>query len=44
MPPPEALRRFREPLEGRRGFRWVHETYARHRQLAPGRAAARLRA
>jgi glutathione S-transferase len=33
--PPEPLERFRAPLEGRRGFRWVEEIFHRHRKPAP---------
>ena len=33
-----ALARFREPLRGRRGFRWVEEMFRRHRRT-PGAAA-----
>ena len=32
--PPEPLQRFRAPLQERRGFRWVEETYRRHRWSA----------
>ncbi|HET8975874.1 MAG TPA: glutathione S-transferase family protein [Solirubrobacterales bacterium] len=32
--PPEGMQRFRAPLEGRRGYRWVEETYRRHRKPA----------
>jgi glutathione S-transferase len=31
---PEAYEEFREPLRQRRGFRWVEEMFARHRQDA----------
>jgi glutathione S-transferase len=34
----KGMRRFREPLEERAGFRWVEEMFARHRK--PSRAAA----
>jgi glutathione S-transferase len=34
-----ALARFREPLKGRRGFRWVEEMFRRHRRRAPGAVA-----
>lgn len=37
-PPPEAMERFRAPLEGRRGFGWVKEMFRRHRK--PAKAAA----
>jgi glutathione S-transferase len=30
--PPPSFRAFREPLEGRRGYRWVAEMFARHRK------------
>lgn len=30
--PPGALERFREPLRGRRAFRWVEDVYRRHRR------------
>lgn len=30
--PPRALERFRAPLKGRRGYRWVEEIYRRHRR------------
>ena len=33
-PPPEVLERFREPLEGRPGFRWVERMFAKHRKPA----------
>jgi glutathione S-transferase len=33
-PPPEALERFREPLEDRPGFRWVRWVFAKHRKPA----------
>ena len=33
-----GLRRFREPLEERRGYRWVGEMFARHRKPAPAAA------
>jgi glutathione S-transferase len=36
--PPRGLQEFREPLERRRGFRWVAEMYRRHRD--PARAGA----
>jgi glutathione S-transferase len=39
-PPPEGLRRFREPIEERPGFRWVQETYRRHRRPSPPAPAA----
>jgi glutathione S-transferase len=34
MEPPPALARIRTSLEDRRGYRWVQETFARHRQRA----------
>jgi glutathione S-transferase len=37
-PAPRGLEAFRAPLEERRGFKWVAETYRRHR--APARAPA----
>ncbi len=37
--PPEGLRRFREPLEARPGYRWALEMFARHR-LPPRSASA----
>ena len=33
---PEALKRFRAPLEDRPGFRWVAEMFRRHRRPADG--------
>ena len=39
-PPPEALERFREPLEDRPGFRWVEEMFRRHRPPAVASLAA----
>jgi glutathione S-transferase len=36
----KGIRRFREPLEDRRGYRWVGEMFARHRKPARGAAAA----
>jgi glutathione S-transferase len=33
-PPPAAMERFRAPLKDRRGYRWVAETFRRHRQPA----------
>jgi glutathione S-transferase len=36
----KGLRRFREPLVERRGFRWVKEMFARHRKPAKAAAAA----
>ena len=32
LPPAEGLERFRTPLKERRGFKWVEETYRRHRK------------
>ena len=37
---PATFARFREPLKGRRGFRWVEEMFRRHRRRAPGAATA----
>jgi glutathione S-transferase len=37
--PPEALDRFREPLKDRPGYRWVEDTYRRHRHAAAPVAA-----
>jgi glutathione S-transferase len=37
-PPARGLQRFRERLEGRRGFKWVAEMFRRHRK--PARAAS----
>jgi glutathione S-transferase len=31
-PPPEAIERFRDPLESRRGLKWVAEMFRRHRR------------
>jgi glutathione S-transferase len=31
-PPPEAIERFRDPLESRPGYRWVAEMFRRHRR------------
>jgi glutathione S-transferase len=42
QPAPPALERFRAGLADRPGYRWVEETYRRHRH--PERAAARLAA
>ncbi len=39
-PPPEGLARFRAPLQERRGYGWVEETFARHRKTAPVAVAA----
>jgi glutathione S-transferase len=39
-PAPQGLERFRAPLKGRRGFKWVEETFRRHRRPA---AVARIR-
>jgi glutathione S-transferase len=36
----KGIRRFREPLAGRKGFRWVEEMFARHRKPAKAAAAA----
>ena len=33
-PPPEGMERFRAPLKERRGFKWVEETFRRHRKRA----------
>jgi glutathione S-transferase len=33
-PPPAGLERFREPLRERDGYRWIEETYGRHRSPA----------
>jgi len=37
---PATFARFREPLKGRRGFRWVEDMFRRHRRGAPGAIAA----
>jgi glutathione S-transferase len=37
--PPDSFARFRDSLRARRGFRWVEETFRRHRRCA-GRDAA----
>jgi glutathione S-transferase len=34
-PPPAGIESFRAPLEDRRGYRWVEETFRKHRHLAP---------
>jgi len=39
-PAPEGLERFRAPLEERRGFKWVEQTFRRHRRPAKVAAAA----
>jgi glutathione S-transferase len=39
-PRPAGLERFRVPLQERRGYRWVEETFARHRGPAPVAVAA----
>lgn len=40
LPPPTAgYERFRAPLEERPGYRWVEETFRRHRKRAPDRVA-----
>lgn len=39
-PLPEELARFRRPLEARRGFQWVRETFRRHRHRSGARADA----
>jgi glutathione S-transferase len=39
-PPPRGLEQFRAGVEGRRGFAWVEETYARHRRPAMAAAPA----
>jgi glutathione S-transferase len=31
LPPPQGMERFRAPLEDRPGYRWVQQTYERHR-------------
>jgi len=33
-PPPQGMERFRAPLKERRGFKWVEETFRRHRRRA----------
>jgi glutathione S-transferase len=38
-PPPLGLERFRAPLKGRRGYKWVAEMFRRHRK--PAKATAR---
>jgi glutathione S-transferase len=38
--PPDAFQRFRAPLEDRRGYQWVAETYRRDRRPAPVAAPA----
>jgi glutathione S-transferase len=40
LPAPAGMERFRAPIEGRPGFRWVERTYARHRR-PPGAAPDR---
>ncbi len=37
---PAGLEEFREPLRSRSGYRWVEETYRRHRLPATVAAAA----
>jgi glutathione S-transferase len=39
-PGPKGLDRFRAPLKERRGFKWVEETFRRHRRSATAPAAA----
>lgn len=39
-PAPEGLERFRAPLKERRGFKWVEETFHRHRRRVRKAAAA----
>jgi len=36
----KGMRRFREPLRGRAGFKWVEKMFARHRKPAKAAAAA----
>ncbi len=38
--PPEGVERFRGPLQDRPGYRWVEETFRRHRAKAPEPVAA----
>ena len=38
-PAPQGLERFRAPLKERRGFKWVEETFSRHRKRARRTAA-----
>jgi glutathione S-transferase len=41
LPPiPSGLEAFQAPLRDRRGFKWVEETFRRHRGPAPDRASA----
>jgi glutathione S-transferase len=37
LPPPRGMEEFRAPLKERRGFRWVEETFRRHRHPVPVR-------
>ena len=39
-PPPAGIASFRAPLEGRTGYRWVEETFRKHRQPASVAVAA----
>lgn len=39
-PPPLGMERFRAPLKERRGFKWVEETFRRHRRRTRKTAAA----
>jgi hypothetical protein len=45
MEPPPAVANLRRSLESRRGYRWVNETYAEHRERAgdPTEAAPQAR-
>ena len=41
--PAKGMERFRKPLEERRGFKWVAETFRRHRKPAEPIAAEGMR-
>jgi len=43
MEPPPAVARIRASLENRRGYRWVQETFARHRRADPDGAEPQAR-
>jgi glutathione S-transferase len=38
--PPQGMERFRAPLKERRGYKWIEETFRRHRKRARRTAAA----
>ena len=42
--PPDSFARFRDSLRERRGFRWVEDTFRRHRRRGAARAAEESRA